>query len=614
MRLRPLCLVASATLVGLLACSTEPDAETPLEETAAAPDAGVVGNGDASSSGPDSGSTPVETCGAGKAKLCAEGAPCAADADCATDYCEATCAAPPATAATDGRRNAGETDVDCGGANAPDCEPGKACKTEGDCTSTCTGGKCDAPSDADGKKNQDETDVDCGGPNAKTCTVGKACAASTDCTLAWCKDGACAKPAVDDTIKNGTETDVDCGGTAKSEGNVTVPAAPRCALTASCLVDGDCASGICSSGKVCVEAPSCRPVLGGATCGTGEVGQGGAKHESCCKNLPVPGLTMVQGGVTKQVYLDKYEVTAGRVREWISAIKAQYGGVPNIKAWVEARMATDPILAAMFSTNTNLGAPKDFLPAMNAGQLATVPVGATLQPKYGGATTVQLDFGLQSQLGPTSYYRDVQVAGTDGCYMGAGSYGHRTYWSDQADSQVFGEVYRDTKDVLDVKSMNCMTPIMFAAFCAWDGGYMQSVAAISTAYGPYQWPWGDTPTPQDNVAKIANYNAGTGNFGNNVDPRYLWPIVNYGTFANDFTPIIAAPGRFPGDIASASRPNQESWMDLGGNMIEWSQNGTAFRGWTGASFEGHNYPRTWTSAIYFLDKYGKGSTRCMRLK
>ncbi len=604
-------LAACAAAFVLFACSTGPE----TEDTEATPTGCEPGTTCASSSGGSTSSSGSasssggEACGAGKASLCAPGAACTTDADCATDYCDAVCAAPAATASTDGRRNAGETDVDCGGPNAPDCDPGKTCKTADDCTSSCTNGVCDAPSDTDGKKNNEETDVDCGGPNAKKCVVGKVCTASTDCGLAWCKDGACAKPAIDDAVKNGTETDVDCGGVAQTEGAVTVPAAARCALAATCAADGDCDSGICGKSGRCVEAPSCRALYGGYTCGTGEVGQPGANHESCCKNLPVPGVTMVQGGVTKQVYLDKYEITAGRIREWITAIKAQYGGVPNIKAWVEARVATDPILAGMFPSNF-----KDYLPAQNSGQLKTFPVAASLQPKYGGATTVDLDMGLQSQLGPTSYYRDVQAAGTDGCYMGAGSYGHRTYWADQADSQVFGEVYRDTKDILDVKSMNCMTPIMFAAFCAWDGGYMQSVAAISTAYGPYQWPWGDTPTPQDNVAKITNYNAGVGNFGNTVDPRYLWPIVTYDKFANDFTPIIAAPGRFPGDIASITRPNQESWMDLGGNMIEWSQNGTAYRGWTGASWEGHYYPRQWTSNIYFLDKYGKGTTRCMRLK
>jgi hypothetical protein len=48
-------------------------------------------------------------------------------------------------------------------------------------------------------------------------------------------------------------------------------------------------------------------------------------------------------------------------------------------------------------------------------------------------------------------------------------------------------------------------------------------------------------------------------------------------------------------------------------MIEWSFD-TTYRGWTGSSFEGHVYPRAWTGGIYALDKYGKGGTRCMRLR
>ena len=36
--------------------------------------------------------------------------------------------------------------------------------------------------------------------------------------------------------------------------------------------------------------------------------------------------------------------------------------------------------------------------------------------------------------------------------------------------------------------------------------------------------------------------------------------------------------------------------------------------WTGASFEGHFYPRSWTVPLYFLEKYGKATARCIRLK
>lgn len=493
----------------------------------------------------------------------------------------------------------------CGTGTSELCVDGQPCGTRDDCASSvCVGGTCAPATDADGVKNGTETDVDCGGPTAKRCGAGRACATNDDCGLRTCVGATCIVPSSTDAVRNGTESDVDCGGAAQSFDGVDVPAAPKCELTKACLADTDCASSVCADTGRCVEAPSCRPLHGGSTCGTGEVGDFGAKHESCCKTLPVPGLTMMQGGVSKQVYLDKYEVTAGRVRAWITAIEGQYGGVPNIQAWVKARMADDALLASMFP-----GTWADDLPSVASGQTKAFP--------YHAGGTVTLDLGLDAQLGPTSYYRGTQpglASATSGCSMDAGGYGHRTYWADKATSDNFGEVYRpNMKDVLDEKSMNCATPLMFAAFCAWDGGYMPTQAAIIAAYGTKQWPWGDTPAMNDDVAKMGNYNAGTGNFGA-VTPRYLFPVVDYATFANDFTPIIAAPGRFPKDAATQVRPTGETWMDLGGNLIEWNFNAGAYYGWTGSSFEGHYYPRLWTTAVYYLDKYGKGGVRCMRLR
>jgi hypothetical protein len=491
--------------------------------------------------------------------------------------------------------------ADCTG-TGKGCTAGSKCQSNDDCEGACVGGVCAPPSDEDGKKNNGETDTDCGGPTAKKCGVGKVCAAPTDCGLGFCASGACAVPSATDKLQNGTETDVDCGGAAQTYDGITVPPAPGCAAAMKCLADSDCASSVCAESKVCVEAPSCRPLHGGYTCGAGEVGPD-AKHESCCKSLPVPGLTMMQGSVSKQVYLDKYEITAGRVRAWVTAIKAQYGGVPNIQGWIKTRMATDPILAAMFPNDK-----ADYLPAQATGQMKAFPT------KTGGSE--DLDIGLQAQLGPTSYFRGVLGNdGTSGCGLYEGSYGHRTYWFDAAESAYFQEVTRpaSAKDILDEKSMNCITPLMFTAFCAWDGGYLQSVAAISKAYGTSEWPWGDTPTPKDNVAKMANYNGGTGSFSPSNPPRYLFPVVNYATFATDFTPIIAAPGRFPKD-ASQVRPAADTWMDLGGNMVEWSQNAGGWFGWTGASFEGHFYGRKWDTAVLYVDKYGKGGARCMRLE
>ena len=580
----PLRSAVVALVISIVACSSS----DPGADPGPAP---ALEDGGQSSGNPPPATTPP-------------GGGCTTDAECTTDFCDnAKCVAPTAGSNADGRRNAGETDVDCGGASGKLCAVGKKCKVVGDCETTCVAGVCAPPGDTDGKKNNGETDVDCGGPNAKKCGVGKVCATGDDCGLGYCPALKCVAPTSSDTVKNGLETDVDCGGAAETYDGVTVPAAPKCAVAKSCAADTDCESTVCSASKHCVEAPSCRPIHGGETCGTGEFGVAGAVHESCCKSLAVPGLTVVQGGVTKQVYLDKYEITAGRIREWIKSIKAAYGGVPNIQAWVKARMATDPILAAQFPTDK-----ADYLPSQLSGQTKVIT-----DPDATG----DFDMGLLAQLGPTSYVRGVLAnGGTSGCAMYPDSYGHRTYWFDATEAAYFFEIARPAaqKDWLDEKSMNCITPLMFTAFCAWDGGYMQSQAAISNAYGPSQWPWGDTPTPTDNVAKMSNYNSGTGGFnGVTKSPRYLYPNVNYATFANDFSPIIAAPGRFPTD-GSQVLPIADTWMDLGGNMIEWSQVSGTWRGWTGASFEGHLYPRAWTGGINYLDKYGKGGSRCMRLK
>ncbi|HRG96903.1 MAG TPA: hypothetical protein PLR99_11690 [Polyangiaceae bacterium] len=555
----------------------------------------------------------TKTCGVGLPNKCQNGEPCVADRDCATDYCRAlACGDPPATVHQDGRRDGGETGVDCGGTALPEkpCRAGERCVNNDDCQSKCEAGYCTPPNATDGKKNNGETDVDCGGPNAPKCGVGKVCAVKGDCGFDVCTAGVCGLATSTDGIKNGGESDVDCGGTGQTYDGVVIPPAPRCEAAQVCAIDGDCYSSVCARG-VCVEGPSCRPLHGGATCGSGEVGQAGARHDSCCKSLPVPGLTMVHQGVTKQVYVDKYEITAGRIRAWVTDLKAQFAGQPDVRAWVEARILTDPLVAAQLNATS-----RQYLPSRHNGQPFVFPSCAN-HPNYPNCTQ---DIGIDSQLGPLSYYRGFSTGGTSGCYMGAGGYGHRTYWFDDALSVAFGEVPRPgMKDLLDQKSMNCAPPPLFAAFCAWDGGYMITQQAMAEAYGQYTWPWGDTPIPQDAEAAWTNYNAGTSGFGAAKNPRYLWPVVGYNTFANDLSPIIAAPGRFPTDL-SIVKPfagSDESWMDLGGNMIEWSANtagaGT-YHGWTGSSFEGHVYPRSWGGGINILDKYGKGGARCMRLR
>lgn len=120
----------------------------------------------------------------------------------------------------DGKKNNGETGVDCGGPCKP-CAPKATCKdgkknqdeTGVDCGGTC--GPC--PTCKDGKKNQNETGVDCGGEcepcaGKETCNDGKRNQDETgiDCggTCEPCPvEGSC-----DDGKQNQDETGIDCGG------------------------------------------------------------------------------------------------------------------------------------------------------------------------------------------------------------------------------------------------------------------------------------------------------------------------------------------------------------------------------------------------------------------
>ena len=148
-------------------------------------------------------------CSAGQ--MCSSGADCLAGLNCeAGGVCEAmaTC--------TNGKMDAGETDVDCGG-GCPGCALGEACMQNTDCAGTLICGAGDTcemapPTCPNMKKDGSETDVDCGGGSCATCALGKTCKADADCASAYCKSGSCAMPSCTDGVKNGTELSVDCGG------------------------------------------------------------------------------------------------------------------------------------------------------------------------------------------------------------------------------------------------------------------------------------------------------------------------------------------------------------------------------------------------------------------
>ena len=243
------------------------------------------------------------------------GSGCTTGAECASGTCESgTCDAP------DGKP--------CGVAVATQCNEGDTCELDKDCkTGFCAGGTCAVspdgpPGPTDGKKNGDETDVDCGGPTAPAYANGKACVMDGDCTDGYCPPDQkrCVAPRNDDGVKNGTETDVDCGG----------KSGKTCAAGLACTADGDCL-GACNYQKKCIDIPSCKPHLGGDTCGAVELADNADVRESCCRSLPVPGFSdAARPG--KAVSLDKYEITAGRIPMTADVVKLNAG---DAEGWMD---------------------------------------------------------------------------------------------------------------------------------------------------------------------------------------------------------------------------------------------------------------------------------------
>ncbi|CAN5924358.1 hypothetical protein BH11MYX4_BH11MYX4_00450 [soil metagenome] len=187
----------------------------------------------------------------------------------------------------------------------PDAPPQGPCGTAGQ--PACVDPSKPAPSATDGLRNGGETDVDCGGAGAPVCADGKGCKGAPDCASTVCgSDGRCAAPSATDGVKNGDETDVDCGGSSTS--------APKCGVDKACAAHSDCGSDACSYAKKCVAVKSCTAHHGGDTCGAGEVDGG---HESCCTTIP--GSPVDKYNVTAGRFRTFVERTNGNLRGYLQA-------------------------------------------------------------------------------------------------------------------------------------------------------------------------------------------------------------------------------------------------------------------------------------------------------
>jgi hypothetical protein len=283
--------------------------------------------------------------------------------------------------------------------------------------------------------------------------------------------------------------------------------------------------------------------------------------------------------------LDKYEVTAGRVRQFVEAVNTQMladathnpnGYLYDIRDWATAQVAA----------NTTVG--KTLAAQIPAAEIALLPqnyYGALNVIEQLGGTTMDANFPSQVQ----------------GCYTYDGAAGASTYyWPESSPiglglAQVGSQPRPFTQDYYDIKSMNCAPYWVYAAFCAWDGGYLPTLAQVETAYGTAQYPWGATFIPNYGALNTTYVTAGgnpiipqpavnntvnwcNDSYSNHPGDFYFYPNGGglgqapscIGT-GRDYSPFIAAPGRFFLDVTALKSPSYagtEGWQDLGANMME----------------------------------------------
>ncbi len=333
----------------------------------------------------------------------------------------------------------------------------------------------------------------CGLPGNEPCAPAGpgGCTAGDQCPSGVCTAGACVAASPTDAVKNGDETDVDCGGAG----------APSCAAGQACKVHGDCASDGCSYEGKCVSAKSCTAHFGGDTCGVGETGDPTAQHVSCCEAAPL-------FGAMTNVKLDKFLITAGRMRTFIERVNG------DVRSFVHT------------------------LPA------------SKWNPGWSDALVPSTPAEANEQLG--SYFDKKS------CHPG--DHTGRTYWTPPTadDASAF------SKDQLDEKALNCVTWHLVAAFCAWDGGHMATPAELRNAFtngGQHTQPWMWKPGAQAYVQ--LNENSQPAPWTDTFNHAFTYNYPEAPNASEDAAYYISPPGRFP---TSWNKNGHE----IAGNLLTWN--------------------------------------------
>jgi formylglycine-generating enzyme required for sulfatase activity len=668
-----LCAITASTFaLATAGCSTTEEPPDTQADAAVEPDSGTTPTPAGSTPPPDGSVKPTDA-GPDAAKECTK------DEDCPSKVCDTAKGACLAPTCKDGALNQDETDTDCGGANCAPCDVQKKCKGATDCTTkVCTGGVCQAATCTDTVENAVETDVDCGGTTCGKCVDGKKCKVRGDCTSDVCTGGKCAVPSCNDGAKNGTDTDVDCGG----------PACPRCGSNLMCLTAADCASGVCADtgtglrcqpptcmdgiknqdesdtdcggatcngcgvgqacmtgsdcasmgcngSKVCVAGRSCVTHYGGDTCGLGgEGGVGAAQWEDCCTTAPVTA-------AGKTVQLDKYPVTAGRMRVFLESVGYDIRGfVQGARAAGKVPLIPGQAVRTVLEPDWDMYLPTSFNGTNGGGELAGCaqkdclpandPFNCTCTP---GTEFSGIYSAVSRHLGGFIFNHNAQTF--TGCFVG----GPGTHAFRFPNGQQDGAPPDQGQDLYDTKAMNCVDYLVGQAFCVWDGGRLESTPEWQAAYGPttsYLYPWIDSDPrrpaePSDRGltsgdktywgcrfpwATDASHPACGLTWDTNLvtieNAAYKYSYEYPKLLNNDYIVFISAPGRTKGRSLSGH-------SDMVGNVFELTSTVTynadpfaARNRWSGnGSWEVHSYNRSGGTNTMLLNKYGKLGLRCV---
>ena len=297
---------------------------------------------------------------------------------------------------------------------------------------------------------------------------------------------------------------------------------------ASCTTDEQCASGGCDDTGHCALGRSCTQTSGGLTCGV----DGG---DSCCTSLQVPRM---DGGVDAGYTLDKYSVTAGRFRVFITKTQG------NVRGYVQAHRPAwfdpgwDSFLPVEMDDGTKVTG-QDHVFTGDAGR-----------------------DGVYQQLGPIHF--GTEAPGNEGCLTKEVGNARTYRLPDDVNATDFNDVQQYSQADLDPKAMQCATFYMLAAFCIWDGGRVPTLDELSFAWtggdaGTHAYPWGNEPVPGgydfpfDTRADAILYGkeAPDGSVNDHANHLYNWwspaslACLDSDAQACDYSVYVAPPGRFP---------------------------------------------------------------------